>query len=209
MGHALHHLLSVVIEPSVSGVNAVAWDVVEYPSQFLENFCFDFETIKKFAKHYETGEPMSKAMIDKLIKAKNYQTALATQRQVEFAMFDMKLHTALYQGEQVQELLDSVREKISVFDTPPYNKFQNSFDHIFGGGYSAGYYSYKWAQVLSADSFMRYLYASNDKEKKAYMKRYLQTVLALGGSVHMNKIYIKLNGERANINSLLKLEGII
>ncbi len=209
MGHALHHLLSQVIEPSVSGVNGVAWDVVEYPSQFLESFCYDFETIKKFAKHYRTGKPIPKDMIDRLISAKNFQTALSTQRQVEFAMFDMKLHMNLYQKSEIQKLLDDVRDDTSVLQTPDYNKFQNSFDHIFGGGYSAGYYSYKWAQVLSADSFKRCAIDKTQKQQKQYMTRYLHSVLALGGSVDMNEIYLKLNGEQPDINSLLELEGIL
>lgn len=206
VGHALHHLLSDIEEPFVSGVNGVAWDVVEFPSQFLENFCYDFETIKKFAINYKTKKQIPKKMIDELINAKNFHSSMAMARQIEFSLFDMLLHKKLYQKDEIQKLLDETREKVSVIIPPRYNKFQNSFDHIFGGGYSAGYYSYKWAEVLSADAFISY---KKSVDKKEFMNRYRQTVLSLSGSEDMDRIYYKFLSKKPNPNSLLIQEGII
>jgi len=153
MGHAIHHLFGKCKERSVSGINGVAWDVVEFPSQFLENFAYEAAILKRFGFHYDTGEPISKELMAKIKETKNYQAALGILRQVEFSLFDFVLHQDLYQGEEVQRLLDGIREKTSLLTPPSYNKFQHGFAHIFAGGYAAGYYSYKWAEVLSADAF--------------------------------------------------------
>ena len=207
MGHALHHLLSNVDDIFTSGINGVAWDVVEFPSQFLEYFSYEKEVLKIFAKHYKTGEMLSDDMIDKLIKAKNFQSSLALLRQVEFALFDFKLHQKIYQDDEVQELLDFIRDEISVMKPPSYNKFQNSFTHIFGGGYAAGYYSYKWAEVLSADAFS--LFVENGIFNSELAFKYKDLILGKGGSIDMNNLYFQLAKRKPDIESLLKIDGII
>jgi oligopeptidase A len=207
MGHALHHLLSTVNEPFVSGINGVAWDVVEFPSQFLEYFAYDKDVLKMFAKNYKTNEILSDKMIAKLIKAKNFQSSLATLRQVEFALFDFKLHQKVYQGNEVQNLLDNIRDDISVLNPPKYNKFQNGFAHIFAGGYAAGYYSYKWAEVLSADAFYLFIEKGTFDEELSLKYKYL--ILGKGGSVDMNDLYFQLANRKPDVKSLLKMDGII
>ena len=209
MGHALHHLLSKVEEPTVSGISGVAWDVVEFPSQFLEYFSYDIDILKLFAKHYQTGEVLDDEAISRLIKAKNFQSSMATVRQIEFALFDFKLHQKLYKTEfEIQELLNSIRDKFSVIKTPEYNKFQNSFSHIFSGGYSAGYYSYKWAEVLSADAFYMFLDSKNVLNKELGLK-YKNCVLSCGGSENMDKLFFDFAQREPKIDSLLKIDGII
>ncbi|MGJ0298127.1 M3 family metallopeptidase [Aliarcobacter cryaerophilus] len=209
MGHALHHLLSKVEEPTVSGISGVAWDVVEFPSQFLEYFSYDRDILKLFAKHYQTGEVLDDEAISRLIKAKNFQSSMATARQIEFALFDFKLHQKLYKTEfEIQELLNSIRDKFSVIKTPEYNKFQNSFSHIFSGGYSAGYYSYKWAEVLSADAFYMFLDSKNVLNKELGLK-YKNCVLSCGGSENMDKLFFDFAQREPKIDSLLKIDGII
>lgn len=207
MGHALHHLLSDVDEPFVSGINGVAWDVVEFPSQFLEYFSYDKDVLKMFAKHHETNKVLNDEMIDKLIKAKNFQSSLAMLRQCEFALFDFKLHQNIYQGEEVQNLLNTLRDEIAVVKPPKYNKFQNGFAHIFGGGYAAGYYSYKWAEVLSADAF--YLFIDNGTFNKELASKYKDLILGKGGSEDMNDLYFQLANRKPDVKSLLKIDGII
>jgi oligopeptidase A len=207
MGHALHHLLTQIDEPFVSGINGVAWDAVEFPSQFLEYFAYEAQVLKTFAKHYETKQVLDDRSIAKLKKAKNFQSSSATIRQVEFALFDFKLHQKLYNKELMQELLDSIRKKYSPLLPPKYNKFQNGFAHIFAGGYSAGYYSYKWAEVLSAHAFYKFL------EKGIFNKElsnlYKDLILGQGGSVNMDQLFVKLFGEKPQVDSLLKIDGII
>ncbi|WP_321315669.1 M3 family metallopeptidase [Halarcobacter sp.] len=209
MGHALHHLLSKVPEAMVSGISGVAWDVVEFPSQFLEYFSYDKEVLKLFAKHYETGEILSDEAIDRIIKAKNFQSSLAMLRQVEFALFDFELHQKLYKSEdEVQALLDSIREKYAVIKPPVYNKFQNGFSHIFAGGYAAGYYSYKWAEVLSADAF--YMFIDSGKVlNKEIAVRYKDIVLKNGGSKNMDELFFEFANREPSVDSLLKIDGII
>lgn len=209
MGHALHHLLSKIEEPFVSGISGVAWDTVEFPSQFLEYFSYDKDVLKLFAKHYQTGEVLDDAAINRIIKAKNFQSSLATVRQVEFALFDFKLHQKLYKTEEeIQNLLDSVREKFSAMIPPRYNKFQNSFSHIFSGGYSAGYYSYKWAEVLSADAFYMFIDSGNIFNKEFGIK-YRDTILSQGGSYDMDKLFFNFAQREPSVDSLLKIDGII
>jgi len=207
MGHALHHLLTNVNEPFVSGINGVAWDTVEFPSQFLEYFSYEKEVLEIFAKHYETNEILPSDAITKLINARNFQSALNTLRQVEFALFDFKLYQKLRDSKDVQDLLDEIREKYSVMIPPKYNKFQNGFAHIFAGGYSAGYYSYKWAEVLSADAF--YLFKEDGVFNKKLANSYKNIILGLGGSYDMNELYLKFASREAKVESLLKIDGII
>ncbi|WP_281951252.1 M3 family metallopeptidase [Nitrosophilus kaiyonis] len=178
MGHALHHLLSEVKEPFASGISGVEWDAVEFPSQFLENFAYEKKVLKEFAKHYKSGEVLSDEMIDKLVASKNFQSAMAMVRQLEFGLFDMLIH--MQYPVNVQKVLDRVREEVSVIKPPKYNRFQWSFSHIFAGGYAAGYYSYKWAEVLSADAF--FIFVDNGIYNHEISESYLQEILCKGGS---------------------------
>jgi len=206
MGHAIHHLLSEVNENEVSGVNGVEWDAVEFPSQFLENFAYEPTVLKLFASHYETKEILPDEMIEKLVKSKNFLSASGMLRQLEFSIFDFKLHTKLYKGDEVQNLLNSIREDTSLIKTPSYNKFQNGFAHIFAGGYSAGYYSYKWAEVLSADMFFSVVDEGIFNSKSA--KKYLDIILKNGGSKSMSELFIELMGREPEAKNLLRLNGI-
>ena len=206
MGHAIHHLLSEVDENEVSGVNGVEWDAVEFPSQFLENFAYEPTVLKLFASHYETKEILPDEMIEKLVKSKNFLSASGMLRQLEFSIFDFKLHTKLYKGDEVQNLLNSIREDTSLIKTPSYNKFQNGFAHIFAGGYSAGYYSYKWAEVLSADMFFSVVDEEIFNSKSA--KKYLDIILKSGGSKSMSELFIELMGREPEAKNLLRLNGI-
>ena len=206
MGHTLHHLLSRVKEHGVSGVNGVEWDAVEFPSQFLENFAYEPKVLKLFAKHYESGEVLDDEMIAKLIRAKNFQSAMFMLRQLEFSLFDFELHSKLYQGEEIQNLLDRVRAKTSLIKPPAYNKFQNGFSHIFSGGYSAGYYSYKWAEVLSADAY--YAIVDEGIFGSDLARQYKEIVLAKGGSQSMQELFVEMMGRECESKNLLRLNGI-
>lgn len=207
MGHAIHHLFGKCKERSVSGINGVAWDVVEFPSQFLENFAYERAILKRFGFHHESGEPIPDMLLDKIKETKNFQAAMGMLRQLEFALFDFKLHQKLYQGDEVQQLLDGIREKTSLLKPPSYNKFQHGFAHIFGGGYAAGYYSYKWAEVLSADAF----FACLDETagfNTALAKGYKRHILNKGGSQEMSALYREWLGRKADVKSLIKLYEI-
>jgi oligopeptidase A len=206
MGHTIHHILSSVNENEVSGVNGVEWDAVEYPSQFLENFAYEPKVLQLFAKHHKTGEILPDEMIEKLVRSKNFLSAMAMLRQLEFSLFDFKLHSRLYQGDEVQNLLDSIREKTALIKPPAYNKFQNGFAHIFAGGYAAGYYSYKWAEVLSADTFYKVIDEGIFNSKTA--KKYLEIILHNGGAKSMQELYIELMDREADTAQLLRLNGI-
>jgi oligopeptidase A len=207
MGHALHHMLSNVAENEVSGVNGVEWDAVEFPSQFLENFAYEPSVLKLFARHYKTEEIIPDEMIEKLVKSKNFLSALGMLRQLEFSLFDFKLHTKLYQGDAIQNLLDSIRQETALIKPPSYNKFQNGFSHIFAGGYAAGYYSYKWAEVLSADAFFGVVEEGIFDSKIA--EKYLHIILEGGGAKSMDILFKELMDREPNPDSLLRLNGII
>jgi oligopeptidase A len=206
MGHTLHHILSSVREHGVSGVNGVEWDAVEFPSQFLENFAYEPKVLKLFAKHHKSGEILSEEMIGKLIRAKNFQSALFMLRQIEFSLFDFELHSKLYQGDEIQTLLDSIRDRTSLIKPPPYNKFQNGFSHIFSGGYSAGYYSYKWAEILSADAY--YAIVDEGIFDSQLARKYKKIVLEGGGSQSMQKLFVQMMGRECESKNLLRLNGI-
>jgi len=207
MGHAIHHLFSKVKVRSVSGINGVAWDVVEFPSQFLENFAYEAAVLKRFAFHYETQAPIPDALLQKIKATKNFQAAMGILRQIEFSLFDFMLHQKLYQGEEVQALLDNIREKTTLLKPPAYVRFQQGFAHIFAGGYAAGYYSYKWAEVLSADAFFACL---DEKEgfDKTKAQGYKRHILERGGSEEMRALYRKWLGTSPRPESLLKLYDI-
>ncbi len=207
MGHAIHHLFGKCKERSVSGINGVAWDVVEFPSQFLENFAYEKAILRRFGFHHETGEPIPDHLLEKIKESKNFQAAMGMLRQLEFALFDFRLHQELYQGEEVQALLDRIREKTSLLKPPPYNRFQHGFAHIFGGGYAAGYYSYKWAEVLSADAFFACLNEESGFDTDM-AEGYKQHILSRGGSEEMSRLYREWLGRDADLKSLIKLYEI-
>jgi len=206
MGHAIRHMLSSVNEAGVSGVNGVEWDAVEFPSQLLENFAYEPSVLKLFASHYETKEIISDEMIDKLVKSKNFLSAMGMVRQLEFSIFDFQLHTRVHNEEEVQALLDSIRANTALIKVPVYNKFQNGFSHIFAGGYAAGYYSYKWAEVLSADAFFSILDEGIFDSEVA--KKYLSIVLNGGGAKSMQALFEELMQREPNPDNLLRLNGI-
>jgi len=207
-GHGLHHLLTRIDVPDVAGINGVEWDAVELPSQFMENFCWEKEALQLFARHYQTGEALPDELFDKMIAAKNFQSALQMLRQIEFALFDISLHHQpdLTTAEQIQAQLDQVRAEISVVKTPGNNRFQNGFSHIFAGGYAAGYYSYKWAEVLSADVFSAF------EEEGIFNpgtgRRFLECVLEQGGSRPAIESFRCFRGRDPDIDALLRHSGI-
>ncbi len=206
MGHAIHHLLSTVNENEVSGVNGVEWDAVEFPSQFLENFAYEPQVLKMFASHYKTNETISDTMIDKLVRSKNFLSAMGMLRQLEFSIFDLKVHNGVYNEDEVQNILNNIREETALIKTPQYNKFQNGFAHIFAGGYAAGYYSYKWAEVLSADVFYSVIDEGIFESKTA--KDYLNVILNGGGAKSMQELFKELMSRDPDTTKLLRLNGI-
>lgn len=207
-GHGLHHMLTAIDCPAVSGINGVAWDAVELPSQFLENWCWHEDVIPMISSHYQTGEALPKALLDKLLKAKNYQSAMQTVRQVEFALFDFRLHLEYDPNnpQDPQTILDQVREQVAVSIPPAFNKFQNSFSHIFAGGYAAGYYSYKWAEVLSSDAFS--LFEEQGIFDRDASERFQQNILEKGGSEDAMDLFVAFRGREPSIEPLLRHNGI-
>jgi len=207
-GHALHHILSKVLYPSVSGTNGVEWDAVELPSQFMENFCWSRDGLLLISEHYQTQEKLSNEIIDKLIISRQFQSALRMLRQIEFGLFDMQLHFEnITNYQDVQKTLDRVREKTAFSKSPDYNKFQNSFAHIFAGGYSAGYYSYKWAEILSSDAFGMFEECGNVFSSTAGAN-FLANILEKGGSEPAKDLYKKFRGREPSIEALLRHSGI-
>jgi oligopeptidase A len=206
MGHAIHHLFSKVPERSISGIEGVAWDVVEFPSQFLENFAYEEAILKEFAYHYQTGELISKELLKKIKDTKNFQAAMGMLRQLEFAIFDFKLHQKLYQGKEVNDLINQIREDTAIIKPPSYVRFEHGFAHIFAGGYAAGYYSYKWAEVFSADAFFECLDNNDFNLKRA--KEYKEHILEKGASKDMSELYKEWLNKRPEPSSLIKLYDI-
>lgn len=206
MGHTIHHILSSVNENEVSGVNGVEWDAVEFPSQFLENFAYEPKVLKMFASHFESKEIIPDVMIDKLVRSKNFLSAMGMLRQLEFSIFDLKIHNGVYAQDEVQTILDDIRTESALIETPSYNKFQNGFAHIFAGGYAAGYYSYKWAEVLSADAF--YSVVDEGIFESDTAANYLELVLKGGGAKSMQVLFVELMGREADTDRLLRLNGI-
>jgi len=207
-GHGLHHMLTQVDYPSVSGIGGVPWDAVELPSQFMENWCWQKEALADIAGHYQTGEPLPDELFDKMIAAKNFQSAMQMARQLEFSIFDFRMHLEYdpAKGGRVYEILDSVREKVAVMQPSPFNRFPHSFSHIFAGGYAAGYYSYKWAEVLSADAFAAFE-ESGIFDREAGLK-FLATVLEQGGSREPMELFIEFRGREPSIDALLRHSGL-
>jgi len=211
-GHGLHHMLTEVDELSVSGISGVEWDAVELPSQFMENFCWEWDVLQGMTAHVKTGEPLPRALYEKMLAAKNFQSGMQTLRQVEFSLIDMHLHYDFDPNSQktVQELVDEVRTKFSVLIPPSFNRFQHSFGHIFAGGYAAGYYSYKWAEVLSADAYAAFeeaVEAGGDAVIEAG-KRFHQEILSVGGSRPALESFKAFRGREPQIDALLRHNGM-
>ena len=207
-GHGLHHMMTKIDFSGVSGINGVPWDVVELPSQFMENFCWEKKALDLFALDFETGKTMSNSLFKKMKKARSFQAAMQMVRQLEFAIFDFRLHLEYASKKKldIQKLLNDVREYIAVSETPEFNKFQNSFSHIFAGGYAAGYYSYKWAEVLSADAFSKF--AEKGIFNKTIGNKFLKTILEKGGSCEPMEMFVEFRGREPSIEPLLKHTGI-
>ncbi len=208
-GHGLHHLLTQVEELGVSGISGVEWDAVELPSQFMENFCWEWDVLQGMTRHAETGAQLPRALFDKMIAAKNFQSGLQMLRQIEFSLFDLRLHSDYdANGTQtVQQLLDEVRKEVAVLIPPAFNRFQNSFSHIFAGGYAAGYYSYKWAEVLSADAYS--LFEENGVLDAATGSHFREQILAVGGSRDAMDSFVAFRGREPRIDALLRHNGLV
>ncbi len=207
-GHGLHHMLTQVDYAGVSGINGVAWDAVELPSQFMENWCWEREALDLIAGHYRTGEPLPQALYERMQAAKNFQSAMQMVRQLEFSIFDFRLHRDYdpTKGGRVYEILDEVRKQVAVVRPPSFNRFPHSFSHIFAGGYAAGYYSYKWAEVLSADAFAAFEEAGIfDRETGM---RFLTRILERGGSREPMELFIDFRGREPTIDALLRHSGL-
>lgn len=207
-GHGLHHLLTTVDYVGVAGLNGVAWDAVELPSQFMENWCWERAVIDLIAAHYETGEKLPEALYQRMIAAKNFQSGMQFVRQLEFALFDMRLHADFDPdgGMTVQQLLDEVRREVAVVIPPAFNRFQNGFTHIFAGGYAAGYYSYKWAEVLSADAFSKF--EENGVFDRRTGREFLHHILEPGGSREPMELFMAFRGREPRIDALLRHSGL-
>ena len=207
-GHGLHHVLTKIAVAAVSGISGVAWDAVELPSQFLENWCWQPESLRLMSGHYETGAPLPDDMLDNMLKAKNFQSAMQMLRQIEFGLFDFRLHRNYEPGSGVttQEVLDQVREQVAVNIPPAFNRFQNGFTHIFAGGYAAGYYSYKWAEVLSSDAFSKFEEEGILSESAG--RAFREAILEKGGSEDAMALFEGFMGRGPKIEALLRHSGI-
>jgi oligopeptidase A len=208
-GHGLHHLLTQVEELGVSGINGVEWDAVELPSQFMENYCWEWHVLEPMTAHVDTQQPLPRALFDKMLAAKNFQSGMQTVRQIEFSLFDMRLHHsyATVDDKTVKEALDAVRRQVAVVIPPAFNRFPNSFSHIFAGGYAAGYYSYKWAEVLSADAYS--LFEERGVLNPEIGARFRDEVLAMGGSRPALESFIAFRGRAPSIDALLRHHGMV
>ncbi|WP_456379398.1 oligopeptidase A [Thiolapillus sp.] len=207
-GHGLHHMLTQVDYPSISGISGVAWDAVELPSQFMENWCWEKEALALFSGHYETGEPLPQALYERMLAARNFQSAMQLLRQLEFSLFDFLIHLQYdpEKGGRIYETLETVREEVAVVKPPAWNRFAHGFSHIFGGGYAAGYYSYKWAEVLSADAFSLF------EEKGVFDQEaglsFRKNILEKGGSEDAMDLFVAFRGREPSIEALLRHSGI-
>ena len=211
-GHGLHHLLTRVEDLGVSGISGVEWDAVELPSQFMENFCWEWDVLKHMTGHVETGEPLPRELFDKMLAAKNFQAGMQTVRQIEFSLFDMHLHFDLKPGQTALDLLREIRSRVAVVNPPEYNRFPNNFSHIFAGGYAAGYYSYKWAEVLSADAYSLF---EDEAENGAWGvlnpevgHRFWSEILAQGGARPAIESFKAFRGREPTIDALLRHNGM-
>ena len=208
-GHGLHHLLTQIEDMGVSGINGVEWDAVELPSQFMENFCWEWDVLKHLTEHVDTKAPLPRALFDKMVAAKNFQSGLQTLRQIEFSLFDIRLHDDFdpASGKTALQLLQEVRVQVAVMLPPDYNRFPNNFSHIFAGGYAAGYYSYKWAEVLSADAYS--LFEENGVLSAEVGHRFWSEILGVGGSRPALESFVAFRGREPSMDALLRHNGMV
>ncbi|MDP3677689.1 MAG: M3 family metallopeptidase, partial [Methylotenera sp.] len=208
-GHGLHHMLTEVDYYSVSGIKGVEWDAVELPSQFMENFCWEWEVLRNMTAHVETGEQLPRTLFDKMVAAKNFQAGMQTMRQIEFSLFDIRLHSEFdpYGSATALDLIESVRDEVAVVRPPKWNRFPNNFTHVFAGGYAAGYYSYKWAEVLSADAYS--MFEEDGVLSREAGQRYWQEILAQGGSRTAMESFTAFRGREPGIDALLRHSGMV
>ncbi len=209
-GHGLHHMLTQVNERDVSGISGVEWDAVELPSQFMENFCWEWDVLKHMTAHVETGEPLPRALYDKMIAAKNFQSGMQTLRQIEFSLFDMLLHTEHDPAQDFMPLLDLVRAEVAVLQPPSWSRTAHTFSHIFAGGYAAGYYSYKWAEVLSADAYAAFeeTVGKDGLPSVQTGRQYRQAILEAGGSRPAIESFKAFRGREPSLDALLRHQGM-
>lgn len=222
-GHGLHHMLTQVNERDVSGISGVEWDAVELPSQFMENFCWEWDVLKHMTAHVDTGAPLPRALFDKMLAAKNFQSGMQTLRQIEFSLFDMLLHTRWQPGDDVMALLAGVRDEFAVITPPPYSRTAHTFSHIFSGGYAAGYYSYKWAEVLSADAYAAFEESAQSATAVGINtdagavsgtvtvetgRKYRRAILEAGGSRPAMESFKAFRGREPSIDALLRHQGM-
>ena len=203
-------MLTQVDERDVSGIGGVEWDAVELPSQFMENFCWEWNVLKHMSAHVETGEPLPRDLFDKMIAAKNFQSGMQTLRQIEFSLFDMLLHTEHDPAQDFMPLLAQVRSEVSVLPVPPFSRTAHTFSHIFAGGYAAGYYSYKWAEVLSADAYAAFEEATGTDGQRSTEtgRRYRQSILETGGSRPAMESFKAFRGREPSLDALLRHQGM-
>ena len=208
-GHGLHHMLTQINERDVSGISGVEWDAVELPSQFMENFCWEWDVLKHMTAHVDTGEALPRALFEKMLAAKNFQAGMHTLRQVEFSLFDMLLHTSHNPASDVMDLLNEVRKEVAVVQSPAYSRTAHTFSHIFAGGYAAGYYSYKWAEVLSADAYAAFEEALEKGVPQIEIgRRYREAILEAGGSRPAMASFKAFRGREPTIDALLRHQGM-
>lgn len=209
-GHGLHHMLTKVNERDVSGISGVEWDAVELPSQFMENFCWEWSVLRHMTAHVETGEPLPQTLFDKMVAAKNFQSGLQTLRQIEFGLLDMLLHSEHNPNDDFMPVLNQVRAEVAVIQPPSFNRMAHTFSHIFAGGYAAGYYSYKWAEVLSADAYAAFeeTALSDGSPNPDTGRRYLEAILEAGGSRPALESFVAFRGREPSLNALLRHQGM-
>ncbi|MDH4480655.1 MAG: M3 family metallopeptidase [Rhodoferax sp.] len=209
-GHGLHHLLTQVNERDVAGISGVEWDAVELPSQFMENFCWEWNVIAHMTAHVDTGAPLPRALFDKMLAARNFQSGMQTLRQIEFSLFDMLLHSGHAPTDDLMALLQQVRDEVAVLPSPAFSRSINTFSHIFAGGYAAGYYSYKWAEVLSADAYAAFEESAlaSGEPSPATGKKYLQSILEAGGSRPAMESFKAFRGREPTLDALLRHQGM-
>ena len=209
-GHGLHHMLTKVNERDVSGISGVEWDAVELPSQFMENFCWEWSVLRHMTAHVETGEPLPQTLFDKMVAAKNFQSGLQTLRQIEFGLLDMLLHSEHNPSDDFMPVLNQVRAEVAVIQPPSFNRMAHTFSHIFAGGYAAGYYSYKWAEVLSADAYAAFeeTVLSDGSPNPDTGRRYLEAILEAGGSRPALESFVAFRGREPSLNALLRHQGM-
>jgi oligopeptidase A len=209
-GHGLHHMLTQVNEHDVSGISGVEWDAVELPSQFMENFCWEWSVLEHMTAHVETGAPLPRALFDKMLAARNFQSGMQTLRQIEFSLFDMLVHTAHDPAHDIMPLLQTVRQEVAVLNPPEWSRTPHTFSHIFAGGYAAGYYSYKWAEVLSADAYAAFeeTAGADGTPSVETGRRYRKEILEAGGSRPAMESFKAFRGRAPQLDALLRHQGM-